>query len=157
MREKHPDHDESLRPQPRAKPKRKAVRSEAQAQDEGSRSTELAGGGDGEGERPRKRPRMGRHKESEEGRNHVCHWSSSAYKQRYSLVWHTRTHHDHATTGKRKKRDGKVAVTPLPAQSPQCPYCPKKCALKMHLTIHLQAKHGQPKKRGRTQPSEGQV
>ncbi|KAH8610317.1 hypothetical protein ERJ75_001114400 [Trypanosoma vivax] len=56
MLTKHPGHDESLRPQPRAKPKRKEMRSEAQSQGEGSGPLEPAGGGDGDAERPRKRP-----------------------------------------------------------------------------------------------------
>ncbi|CCD12246.1 unnamed protein product [Trypanosoma congolense IL3000] len=130
----------------RVRAKGRAVRSEAQAQDEGSRSTESAGDGDEDGGRPRKRSRMGRHTEGEEGRDYVCGRCGSAYKQWYSLVRHTPTSHDHATTVKRKMKDGTIAVTPLLQRSLQCPYCPMKCALKQYLTIHLQAKHGQRKK-----------
>ncbi|KAG8340172.1 hypothetical protein TRVL_08998 [Trypanosoma vivax] len=43
-------------------------------------------------------------------------------------------------------KDGMVEVTPLLQRSLQCPYCPMKCALKKHLTMHLQARHGQPKR-----------
>ncbi|KAG8340900.1 hypothetical protein TRVL_08275 [Trypanosoma vivax] len=57
---KHPGHDESLRPQPRAKPKRKETRSEAQGQGEGSGPLESAGGGDVDVERPQKRHWLGR-------------------------------------------------------------------------------------------------
>ncbi|CCD11847.1 unnamed protein product [Trypanosoma congolense IL3000] len=146
MREKHPGHDESLRPQPRAKPKRKTMRSEAQAQDEGSRSTELAGAGDGEGERPRKRSRMGRHKEGEEGRDYVCGRCDSAYKQWYSLVWHTRTHHDHRYHSETEDEGRHGSGNTPPATIPPVPTLPMKCALKQYLTIHLQAKHGQRKK-----------
>ncbi|CCD20622.1 hypothetical protein, conserved [Trypanosoma vivax Y486] len=149
MLTKHPGHDESLRPQPRAKPKRKEMRSEAQSQGEGSGSLGSAGDGDGDAERPRKRPRLGRHTEEEEGREYVCGRCGSAYKQWYSLVWHTRTHHKNATTVKRKMKDGTVAVTPLLQRSLQCPYCPMKCALKQYLTMHLQAKHGQPRREAR--------
>nr|CCD15538.1 unnamed protein product [Trypanosoma congolense IL3000] len=144
--EKHTGHDESLRPQPRAKPKRKTMRSEAPAQGGGGWTVESVGGGDGERERPRKRPRMGRHKEGEEERDYVCGRCDSAYRQWYSLVWHTPTHHGHAATVKGKMKDGTVAVTPLLQRSIQCPYRPVKCDLKQHLTMHLQAKHGQRKK-----------
>ncbi|KAH8619541.1 hypothetical protein ERJ75_000155100 [Trypanosoma vivax] len=68
------------------------MRSEAQAQGEGSGPLGSAGDGDGDAERPRKRPRVGRHTEEEEGRDYVCGRCGSAYKQWYSLVWHTRTH-----------------------------------------------------------------
>ncbi|KAH8617208.1 hypothetical protein ERJ75_000397100 [Trypanosoma vivax] len=94
MLTKHPGHNEPLRPQPRAKPKRKEMSIGAQSQGEGSGSLESAGDGDGDAERPRKRPRVGRHTEEEEGRGHVCGRCGSAYKQWYSLVWHTRTHHE---------------------------------------------------------------
>ncbi|KAH8617267.1 hypothetical protein ERJ75_000398500 [Trypanosoma vivax] len=94
MLTKHPGHNEPLRPQPRAKPKRKEMSIGAQSQGEGSGSLESAGGGDGDVERPRKRPRVGRHTEEEEGRDYVCGRCGSAYKQWYSLVWHTRTHHE---------------------------------------------------------------
>ncbi|CCD12212.1 unnamed protein product [Trypanosoma congolense IL3000] len=57
-----------------------------------------------------------------------------------------RTHHDNATTVKGKMKDDTVSLIPLLSRSLQCPYCPMKCALKQYLTIHLQAKHGQPKK-----------
>ncbi|KAG8340414.1 hypothetical protein TRVL_08756 [Trypanosoma vivax] len=145
MLAKHPGHDESLRPQPRAKPKRK-MRTEAQTQGEGSGSLGSAGGGDVDVERPRKRPRAGRHTEEEEGRDYVCGRCGSADKEWYSLVLHTRAHHKHATTVKRKTKDGTVAATPLLQRLLQCPYCPMKCALKQYFTMHLQAKHGQPRK-----------
>ncbi|KAH8619479.1 hypothetical protein ERJ75_000170500 [Trypanosoma vivax] len=143
---KHPGHDESLRPQPRAKPKRKEMRSEAQSQGEGSGLLGSAGDGDGDAERPRKRPRVGRHTEGEEGRDYVCGRCGSAYKQWRSLVWHTRTHHKHAATVKRKMKDGTVAVSPLLQRPLQCPYCPMKCALKQYLTTPLKAKRGQPRR-----------
>ncbi|KAH8618334.1 hypothetical protein ERJ75_000291400 [Trypanosoma vivax] len=146
MLTKHPGHDESLRPQPRAKPKRKEMRSEAQSQGEGSGPLGPAGDGDGDAERPWKRPRLGRHTEEEEGRDYVCGRCASMYKQWYSLVWHARMHHKHATTVKRKMKDSTVAATPLLQRSLQCPYCPMKCALKQYLTMHLQAKHGQPRR-----------
>ncbi|CCD21130.1 reverse transcriptase (RNA-dependent DNA polymerase), partial [Trypanosoma vivax Y486] len=146
---KDPGHDESLRPQPRAKPKRKETRTEAQPQGEGSVSLESPGGGEVDVERPRKRPRLGRHTEEEEGRGHVCGRCGSACKQWYSLVWHTRMHHKHATTVKRKMKDGTVAATPLLQRSLQCPYCLMKCALKQCLTMHLQAKRGQPRREAR--------
>ncbi|KAH8607745.1 hypothetical protein ERJ75_001382800 [Trypanosoma vivax] len=112
MLTKHPGHDESLRPQPRANAKRKEMKSEAQSQGEGSGPLGSAGDGDGDAERPRKRPRLGRHTEEEEGRDYVCGRCGSAYKQWYSLVWHTRTHHGHVATVKRKMKDCTVAVTP---------------------------------------------
>ncbi|KAH8607824.1 hypothetical protein ERJ75_001339100 [Trypanosoma vivax] len=43
-------------------------------------------------------------------------------------------------------KDGMVAPTPLLQRSLQCPYCPAKRALKQYLTMHLQAKRGQPKR-----------
>ncbi|KAG8341476.1 hypothetical protein TRVL_07692 [Trypanosoma vivax] len=43
-------------------------------------------------------------------------------------------------------KDGTVAATPLLQRSLQCPYCPMKCALKQYLTMHLQAKHDQPRR-----------
>ncbi|KAG8342339.1 hypothetical protein TRVL_06831 [Trypanosoma vivax] len=58
---------------------------------------------------------------------------------------HARTHHKHATQVKQMK-DGRVAVSPLVKRSLQCPYCPMKCALKQCLTMHRQAKHGQPRR-----------
>ncbi|KAH8616245.1 hypothetical protein ERJ75_000499000 [Trypanosoma vivax] len=146
---KHPGHDESLRPQPRAKPKRNEMRIEAQTQGEGSGSLESAGDGDVERERARKRPRLERRTEEEEGRDYVCGRRGSAYKQWYSLIWHARTHRKHAATVKRKMKDGTVAATPLLQRSPQCPYCPMKCALKQCLTMHLQAKRGQPRREAR--------
>ncbi|CCD18095.1 hypothetical protein, conserved, partial [Trypanosoma vivax Y486] len=146
---KHPRHNESLRPQPRVKPKRAEMRTEAQSQGEGSGPLGSAGDGDGDAERPRKRPRVGRHTEEEEGRDYVFSRCVSAYKQWYSLVWHTRTHHKNATTVKRKMKDGTVAVTPLLQRSLQCPYCPTKCALKQCLTMHRQAKHGQPRRQNK--------
>ncbi|KAG8344378.1 reverse transcriptase (RNA-dependent DNA polymerase) [Trypanosoma vivax] len=149
MLTKHPGHDESLRPQPRAKSKRKEMRSEAQAQGEGSGSLESAGGVDVERERARKRPRLERRTEEEEGRDYVCGRRGSAYKQWYSLIWHARTHRKHAATVKRKMKDGTVAATPLLQRSPQCPYCPMKCALKQCLTMHPQAKRGQPRREAR--------
>ncbi|CCD18344.1 reverse transcriptase (RNA-dependent DNA polymerase), partial [Trypanosoma vivax Y486] len=149
MLTKHPDHDESLRPQPREKPKRKEMRSETQSQGGGSGSLESPGGGDVNVGRPRKRPRLGRHSEGEEGRDYVCGRFGRAYKQWYSLVWHTRTHHRHATTVKRKMKCGTVAVSPLLQRSLKCPYCPMKCALKQYLTMHLQARHGQPRREAR--------
>ncbi|KAH8616107.1 hypothetical protein ERJ75_000516300 [Trypanosoma vivax] len=108
----HPGHDESLRPQPRMKHKRKETGTVAQTQVEGNVSLGSPGNGDVDVERPRKRPRVGRHTEEEEGRDYVCGRCGSAYKQWYSLVWHTRTHHKNATTVKRKVKDGTVAVTP---------------------------------------------
>ncbi|CCD11910.1 unnamed protein product [Trypanosoma congolense IL3000] len=72
MMEKHPGHDESLRPQPRAKPKRKTKRSEAQAQGGGGETVESVCGSDVDGERPRKRLHTGMHNEDEEGRDYVC-------------------------------------------------------------------------------------
>ncbi|KAG8340300.1 hypothetical protein TRVL_08875 [Trypanosoma vivax] len=143
---KRPDHDESLRPQPRAKPKRKETRTEVQAQGDGSGPLELTGCGGVDEERARKGPRVGRRTEGEEGRDHVCGRSGSACKQWYSLAWHTRTHHKHATTVKQKMKDSTVAVSPLLKRSFQCPYCPVKCALKQRLTMHLRAKHGQPRR-----------
>ncbi|KAH8609345.1 hypothetical protein ERJ75_001214200 [Trypanosoma vivax] len=146
MLTKHPGHDESLRPQPRVKPKRKETRTEVQAQGEGSGPLELAGSGsvDGDGEKSRKRHRLGRHTEEEEGRDYVCGRCGSAYKRWCSLVWHTRTHRKHAATVKRKMKDGTVAVSPLLQRSLQCPYCQMKRAPKQYLTMHLQAKRGQP-------------
>ncbi|KAG8344806.1 reverse transcriptase (RNA-dependent DNA polymerase) [Trypanosoma vivax] len=79
MLTKHPDHDESLRPQPRAKPERKGKRKEAQAQDDGSESLESSGAGDVE--RPRKRQRPGRHTEGEEWRDYVCGRCCLQHKQ----------------------------------------------------------------------------
>ncbi|CCD21230.1 hypothetical protein, conserved in T. vivax [Trypanosoma vivax Y486] len=149
MLTKHPRHDESLRPQRRAKPKRNEMRSEAQSQGEGSGPLGSAGDGDGDAERPRKRPRVGRHTEEEEGRDYVCGRCGSAYKQWYSLVGHTRTHHKNAMTVRRKMKDGTVAVSPLLKRSLQCPYCPMMCALKQYLTMQLQAKHGQPRREAR--------
>ncbi|KAH8617759.1 hypothetical protein ERJ75_000339500 [Trypanosoma vivax] len=46
-------------------------------------------------------------------------------------------------------KDGTVAPTPLLQRSLQCPYCPMKRALKQYLTMHLQAKHGQPRREAR--------
>ncbi|KAG8339653.1 hypothetical protein TRVL_09520 [Trypanosoma vivax] len=46
-------------------------------------------------------------------------------------------------------KDGMVAATPLLRRSLQCPYCPVKCALKQCLAMHLQAKHGQPRREAR--------
>ncbi|KAH8610367.1 hypothetical protein ERJ75_001107000 [Trypanosoma vivax] len=43
-------------------------------------------------------------------------------------------------------KDGTVAVSPLLRRSLQCPYWPVKCARKQYLTMHLQAKHGQPRR-----------
>ncbi|KAH8619501.1 hypothetical protein ERJ75_000168300 [Trypanosoma vivax] len=54
--------------------------------------------------------------------------------------------HEHTTTVKRKMKDGTVARTLLLQRSLQCPYCPMKCALKQYLTMHLQAKHDQPRR-----------
>ncbi|KAG8342813.1 hypothetical protein TRVL_06361 [Trypanosoma vivax] len=121
------------------------MRSEAQTQGEASASLESAGG-NGDAERPRKRRRVGCHAEWKGGRDHVCGRCGSAYKQLCSLVWHARAHHEHATTVKQKMKDGTVAATPLLKRSLQCPYCPMKCALKQSLTMHLQAKHGQPRR-----------
>ncbi|CCD18690.1 hypothetical protein, conserved [Trypanosoma vivax Y486] len=149
MLTKHPGHDESLRPQPRARPKRKEMRSEAQTQGEGSGPLGSAGGGDVDEEKPRKRRRSGRRTESEEGRQYVCGRCGSACKQWCSFVWHARTHHKHATTAKRKMKDGTAAATPLLQRSLQCPYCPVKCALKRYLTMHLQAKHSQARREAR--------
>nr|CCC48378.1 hypothetical protein, conserved in T. vivax [Trypanosoma vivax Y486] len=149
MLTKHPRHEESLRPQPRAKPKRKETRTGAQTQGEGSGPLESAGDGDVDVERPRKRSRLGRHTEEEEGRDYVCSRCGSAYKRWCSLVWHARTHHKNATTVKRKMKDGTVAVTPLLQRSLQCPYCPMKCALKQYLTTPLKAKRGQPRQEER--------
>ncbi|KAH8613512.1 hypothetical protein ERJ75_000781500 [Trypanosoma vivax] len=53
---KHPCHDESSRPQPRAKLKRKETRSEAQSQGEASGPLESAGDGDWDAETPWKVP-----------------------------------------------------------------------------------------------------
>ncbi|KAH8611003.1 hypothetical protein ERJ75_001042900 [Trypanosoma vivax] len=125
------------------------MRSEAQSQGEGSGSLESPGDGDVDAERLRKRPRVGRHTEEEEGRDYVFSRCGSTYKQWYSLIWHTRTHRKHATTVKRKMKDGTVAATPLLQRSLQCPYCPVKCALKQYLTMRLQAKHGQPRREAR--------
>ncbi|KAG8340408.1 hypothetical protein TRVL_08764 [Trypanosoma vivax] len=116
---KHPGHDDSLRPQSRAKLKRKETRTEAQTRGEGSVSLESAGDGDGDVERPRKRRRLGRHTEEEEGRDYVFSRCGSACKQWCLLVWHTRAHHKHATTVKRKVKDGTVAVSPLLQRSLQ--------------------------------------
>ncbi|KAG8341707.1 hypothetical protein TRVL_07459 [Trypanosoma vivax] len=149
MLTKHPGHNESLRPQPRAKPKRKETRTGAQTQGGGSGLLGSPGGVDVDVERPRKRPRLGRHTEEEEGRCYVCGRCGSGYKQWCLLVWHTRTHRKDATTVKRKMKDGTVAVSPLLQRSLQCPYCPMKCALKQCLTMHLQAKHGQPRREAR--------
>ncbi|CCD20917.1 hypothetical protein ERJ75_001845900 [Trypanosoma vivax] len=149
MLTKHPGHDESLRPQPRAKPKRKEMRSEAQSQGEGSGPLGPAGDGDEGVEGPRKRPGLGRHTEEEEGRDYVCGRCGSAYKQWYSLVWHTRRHHKNATTVKRKMKDGAVAVTPLLQRSLQCLYSPMKCAPKQCRTMHLQTNIGQPRREAR--------
>ncbi|KAH8619886.1 hypothetical protein ERJ75_000122100 [Trypanosoma vivax] len=120
------------------------MRSEAQAQASGP--LESGGGGDVDVERPRKRPRLGRHTESEGGRGHACGRCGSAHKQWYSLVWHARTHHGHATAVKRKLTVGTVAATPLLQRSLQCPYWPVKCALKQCRTMRLQAKRGQPRR-----------
>ncbi|CCD19690.1 hypothetical protein, conserved [Trypanosoma vivax Y486] len=149
MLTKHRGHDESLRPQPRANHKRKEMRSEVQTQGEGSVSLGSPGGGDMDVERPRKRLRVGRHTEGEEGKHYVCGRCGSEYKQWCSLVWHARTHHTNATTVKRTMKDGTVAATPLVQRSLQGPYCPMKCALKKYLTMHLQAKHGQPRTEAR--------
>ncbi|KAG8344805.1 hypothetical protein TRVL_04355 [Trypanosoma vivax] len=46
-------------------------------------------------------------------------------------------------------KDGTVAVTPLLQRSLQSPYCPMKCALKLYITMHLQAKHQQPRREAR--------
>ncbi|KAH8610384.1 hypothetical protein ERJ75_001111000 [Trypanosoma vivax] len=46
-------------------------------------------------------------------------------------------------------KDGTVAATPLLQRSLQCPYWPVKCALKQCLTMHLQAKRGQPGREAR--------
>ncbi|KAH8617560.1 hypothetical protein ERJ75_000368000 [Trypanosoma vivax] len=46
-------------------------------------------------------------------------------------------------------KDGTVAVTPLLQRSLQCPYCLIKCATKQYLTMHLQARHGQPRRQAR--------
>ncbi|KAH8616773.1 hypothetical protein ERJ75_000445100 [Trypanosoma vivax] len=143
MLTKRPGHDESLRTQPRVKPKRKEMRTEAQTQGEASGSLESPGGGDEDVERPWKRHRLGRHTEGEEGRDYVCGRCGSAYKQWHSVVWHTRTHHKHATTVKRKMKDGTVAVSPLLQRSLQCPYCPMKRALKQYITMHLHGKRCQ--------------
>ncbi|KAH8619663.1 hypothetical protein ERJ75_000135800 [Trypanosoma vivax] len=43
-------------------------------------------------------------------------------------------------------KDGTVAASPLLQRSLQCPYCPVKSALKQCRTMHLQAKHGQPRR-----------
>ncbi|KAG8341702.1 hypothetical protein ERJ75_000476800 [Trypanosoma vivax] len=43
-------------------------------------------------------------------------------------------------------KDGTVAATPLLQRSLQCPCCPVKCALKQYRAMHLQAKHGRPKR-----------
>ncbi|KAH8603496.1 hypothetical protein ERJ75_001816700 [Trypanosoma vivax] len=123
MLTKHLGHDESLRPQPREKPKRKEKRTGAQSQGGRSRPLESPGGGDADVDRPRKRQRVGRHTEEEEGGDDVCGRCGSTYKKRYSLVWHTRANHKHATTVKLKTKDGTVAVSPLLQRSLQCPYC----------------------------------
>ncbi|KAH8604590.1 hypothetical protein ERJ75_001702200 [Trypanosoma vivax] len=146
MLTKHPGHDESLRPQPRARPKRKGMTTEDQSQGEGSGPLGRAGNGDGGKERPRKRPRVGHHTAEEEGRDYVCGRSGSVCGWRYSLCWHARTHHKNATTANRKMKDGTVAGPYLLQRSLQCPYCPMKCALRQYLTMHLQAKHGQPRR-----------
>ncbi|KAG8339715.1 reverse transcriptase (RNA-dependent DNA polymerase) [Trypanosoma vivax] len=149
MLTKHPRHDEPIRPQVPAKPKRKETRTEAQTQGKASGPLESAGDGDVDVERPRKRSRMNRQPEGEEERDYVCGRCGSAYKQWCSLVLHTRTHREHATTVKRKMKDGMVAATPLLRRSLQCPYCPVKCALKRCLALPLQAKHGQPRREAR--------
>ncbi|KAG8340582.1 hypothetical protein TRVL_08592 [Trypanosoma vivax] len=46
-------------------------------------------------------------------------------------------------------KDGTVAASPLLQRSLQCPYCPTKCAPKQSLTMHLQVKHGQPRREAR--------
>ncbi|KAG8344912.1 hypothetical protein TRVL_04266 [Trypanosoma vivax] len=125
------------------------MRSEAQSQGEGNESLESAGVGDGSGERPRKRHRLGPHTEEEEGRDYVYGRCGGPCKQWYSLVWHIATHHKNAATVKRKMKDGTAAVSPLLQRSLQCPYCPMKCALKQCLTMHLQAKHGPPRRDAR--------
>ncbi|KAH8618890.1 hypothetical protein ERJ75_000230400 [Trypanosoma vivax] len=43
-------------------------------------------------------------------------------------------------------KDGTVAVSSLLQRSLQCPYCPVKRALKQHLTMHLHAERGLPKR-----------
>ncbi|KAH8619890.1 hypothetical protein ERJ75_000127200 [Trypanosoma vivax] len=151
MLTKHPGHDESLRPQPRAKPKRKEMRSEAQSQGEGSGPLGSAGDGDVDAgvERPRKRPWLGRRTEGEEGRDYVHGRCGSAYKQWYSLVWHARTHHEHAATAKRKLTVSTVAASPLVQRSFRCSHWPMKCALKQCRAMRLQAKHGQPRREAR--------
>ncbi|KAG8340459.1 hypothetical protein TRVL_08712 [Trypanosoma vivax] len=79
----------------------------------------------------------------------ACVRSGGTYEQWCLLVWHTRTHHRHATTVKQKMKDGTVAVSPFLQRSLQCPYCPLACGLKQYLTMHLQAKRGQPKREAR--------
>ncbi|KAH8605725.1 hypothetical protein ERJ75_000121000 [Trypanosoma vivax] len=46
-------------------------------------------------------------------------------------------------------KDGTVAAAPLLQRSLQWPYCQVKRALKQHLTMHLQAKRGQPRREAR--------
>ncbi|KAG8338909.1 hypothetical protein ERJ75_000850300 [Trypanosoma vivax] len=46
-------------------------------------------------------------------------------------------------------KDGTVAASPLLQRSLQRPYCPMKCALKQCLTMHLQARRGQPRREAR--------
>ncbi|KAG8342210.1 hypothetical protein TRVL_06956 [Trypanosoma vivax] len=133
----------------RVKLKRKEMRTEAQTQGEGSGSLESAGDGGVEGERPRKRHRVSRHTGGEEGRDYVCDRSGSDCKKWYSLVWHTRAHREHATTVKRKMKDGTVAATPLLQRSLQCSYCQAKRAFKQYRPMHLRAKHGQPRREAR--------
>ncbi|KAG8339128.1 hypothetical protein TRVL_10045 [Trypanosoma vivax] len=43
-------------------------------------------------------------------------------------------------------KDGTVSASPFLQRSIQCPYCPMKCALEQCLTMHLQTKHGQPRR-----------
>ncbi|CCD21262.1 hypothetical protein, conserved [Trypanosoma vivax Y486] len=154
MLAKHPGHDESLRPQPRAKPKRKEMRSSATG-----RGKWVTGVGRGMGTGTWK------------GRGSVNRWVATLKKREQIMCaadaavrtssgvrlfgarahthTHTHTRHEHATTVKRKMEDGTVAATPLLRRSLQCPYCLMKCALKQYLTMHLQAKHGQQRREAR--------
>ncbi|CCD20264.1 hypothetical protein, conserved [Trypanosoma vivax Y486] len=145
MLSKHPGHDESLRPQPRAKPERKEMRTKAQSQGDGSGSLEPAGCGDVDVERPRKRPRVGRHTEEEEERDYVFQIRRRVQTVVLAALAHAHAP-KHAATMQRKMKDGTVAPTPLVQRSLQCPYCPMKCALKKYLTTPLKAKRGQPRR-----------
>ncbi|CCD12175.1 unnamed protein product [Trypanosoma congolense IL3000] len=89
----------------------------------------------------RKRRRIGRHMEAEKGRYFVRARCGSAYKHNSTRLRGTRAH------AIRKMKDESMVITLTMRHTLQCWHGPMKCEREQCLTtMHLQAKHRQPRK-----------